>query len=208
MKIVITAGGTTEQIDTVRSITNTSTGMLGSLIAEEFSSYQEVDRIYYICSKKSILPKTPKAAIHFVDTVASLESCVSNIVNNEKIDIIVQSMAVSDYRVKWVTSACQLAENINSTPNPLASFQATKDTKVTESQVTSWISNSNTVITGSGKINSGIHDMVLLMEPTPKIISIYKKLTPDSILVGFKLLDHVDHDTLIDTGYHLSLIHI
>ena len=36
MKILITAGGTTESIDTVRGITNFATGSLGKLTAEEF----------------------------------------------------------------------------------------------------------------------------------------------------------------------------
>ncbi|HBC90535.1 MAG TPA: phosphopantothenate--cysteine ligase, partial [Lactococcus sp.] len=36
MKILITAGGTTEPIDTVRGITNFATGSLGKFTAEEF----------------------------------------------------------------------------------------------------------------------------------------------------------------------------
>ncbi|MFO7160860.1 MAG: phosphopantothenoylcysteine decarboxylase, partial [[Clostridium] cellulosi] len=36
MNVLITAGGTTENIDPVRKIKNTATGRLGSLIAEEF----------------------------------------------------------------------------------------------------------------------------------------------------------------------------
>ena len=35
MRILITAGGTSEKIDSVRSITNHSTGSLGKAIAEE-----------------------------------------------------------------------------------------------------------------------------------------------------------------------------
>ena len=36
--ILITSGGTSEPIDRIRSITNTSTGTLGSLIAKAFSA--------------------------------------------------------------------------------------------------------------------------------------------------------------------------
>lgn len=36
MKILITSGGTTEAIDSVRGITNHSTGRLGKVIAETF----------------------------------------------------------------------------------------------------------------------------------------------------------------------------
>lgn len=38
MRVLITAGGTSEKIDNVRSITNHSTGRLGCLIAEKFST--------------------------------------------------------------------------------------------------------------------------------------------------------------------------
>ena len=36
MNIIITSGGTSENIDNVRKITNTATGALGSIIANEF----------------------------------------------------------------------------------------------------------------------------------------------------------------------------
>ncbi|MBK8156162.1 MAG: hypothetical protein IPK55_09075 [Streptococcus sp.] len=36
MKILITSGGTTEKIDSVRGITNHATGTLGKYIAEAF----------------------------------------------------------------------------------------------------------------------------------------------------------------------------
>ena len=47
MNILITAGGTTETIDGVRSITNTGTGRLGSLIADEFEKSPMINNIYY-----------------------------------------------------------------------------------------------------------------------------------------------------------------
>ena len=48
--IIVTAGGTRERIDEVRSITNGATGRLGSLIADELSkrlSAQE-HTLYYL----------------------------------------------------------------------------------------------------------------------------------------------------------------
>lgn len=234
MNILITAGGTTEPIDAVRSITNTSTGKLGSLIADAFCSFPDVDNIYYICSPKAILPQTDKAEIITVDTVASLETAVKKVLNTVSIDIVVHSMAVSDYRVKRVTSSSRLADSLQSElylqkdakavdirtddalPNDAQPFVSQpndaqpnntqpNDTQpnVTGSLVASWIANSQSVINGNGKINSNIEHMVLLMEQTPKIISLYKDLCPDAILVGFKLLDHVEHDFLIDTAYHI-----
>ena len=50
MKIIITAGGTSERIDDVRTITNSSTGRLGYAIGEAFAkkSGDELERIYYL----------------------------------------------------------------------------------------------------------------------------------------------------------------
>lgn len=52
-KVIITAGGTSERIDNVRKITNSSTGKLGCTIANEILSTLEDVEIYYICSKTS-----------------------------------------------------------------------------------------------------------------------------------------------------------
>ena len=50
MKIIITAGGTSEKIDNVRKITNSSSGKLGLCIANELirSKGKEIETLYYI----------------------------------------------------------------------------------------------------------------------------------------------------------------
>ena len=50
-KFIITAGGTSERIDNVRKITNSSSGKLGCTIANTI--LEEIDnvKIYYVCSK-------------------------------------------------------------------------------------------------------------------------------------------------------------
>ena len=45
--------------------------------------------------------------------------------------------------------------------------------------------------------------MILFMERTPKIISLFQKLSPQSTLVGFKLLDNAPHAALIDKGFQV-----
>ena len=53
-KFVITAGGTSENIDNVRKITNSSSGKLGMTIANHLI-YDDNDYfIYYICFKDSL----------------------------------------------------------------------------------------------------------------------------------------------------------
>ena len=50
INVVITSGGTSEPIDNVRKITNSSSGKLGCTIAEEILKLDNLDKIYYICS--------------------------------------------------------------------------------------------------------------------------------------------------------------
>ena len=61
-KIVITAGGTSEKIDNVRKITNSSSGKLGMTIANELLKRDDVF-IYYICTKGSFRPVDERVKI-------------------------------------------------------------------------------------------------------------------------------------------------
>ena len=55
-KIIITAGGTSERIDNVRKITNSSSGRLGMTIANYLLEENNDLMIYYVCSKNSLRP--------------------------------------------------------------------------------------------------------------------------------------------------------
>lgn len=198
MNILITAGGTTEQIDSVRSITNTSTGMLGSRIAEAFHEIPGTHKIYYVCGKNAVTPRSANTEILYVDTVASLETAVRNIIKESSIDIIVHSMAVSDYRVKTITSAGLLANLVKTN---LESQE--KTAAFTQPQIQTILDNPPAILSDGGKISSNYDDLIIYFERTPKIISLYQTLAPDAVLTGFKLMDHVTFNTLIDTAFHL-----
>ncbi len=45
---------------------------------------------------------------------------------------------------------------------------------------------------------------MILLKPTPKIISLIKPLSPSTFLVGFKLLDHVKTEELIKVATELK----
>jgi len=169
------------------------------LIATAFSGLPNVDEIYYLCSKTAILPQSEKATIRYVDSVASLENTVNETLILTDIDIIIHSMAVSDYRVKSVTSTSKLANAIISQRDELKNI----DTQSAEKIVTELLKTSESIIGSNGKISSDIDNMLLLMERTPKIISSFQVLAPNATLVGFKLLDSVSQEMLIDTACRL-----
>ena len=114
MNILITAGGMTEKIDPVRKITNTATGKIGSLIADEFvkQSGNRVETIFYICEKGTILPQLDCVEVVSVEGVNEVRDALSGLLSTRKIDAVIHSMAVSDYRVKSLTTTENLAKYI------------------------------------------------------------------------------------------------
>ena len=81
MKIIITSGGTSERIDNVRKITNSSSGKLGCVIANKFMDLygEKIEKIYYICSKNSFKPSHEKIEIIEIFDTHDLETVVKNL---------------------------------------------------------------------------------------------------------------------------------
>lgn len=109
MNIVITSGGTSERIDMVRKITNSSSGRLGSIIADKFPN----DNVFYICAKNAIKPLNKNIQIIEIEGTKDLEKAVIDVLTNHKIDVFIHSMAVSDYMVDYVTTSKLLSDNFN-----------------------------------------------------------------------------------------------
>ena len=187
-KIIITAGGTSEKIDNVRKITNSSSGKLGSVIATKLLELQDdkIEKIYYVCSKNSIRPIGEKIEIIEIVDTKNLELVIKKLLKENKIDYFIHSMAVSDYTVDYVTTAENLAISLENKGNILET-----------------ICNFNLVITDD-KISSNYDNLIIKLKKTPKIISIIKNASRNTYLVGFKLLDNVSEDELLNVAYKLK----
>lgn len=174
MKIIITAGGTSERIDDVRSITNTSTGRLGHAIGESFLKQYgaEIEQLYYLHGLRAIPVEGANVTAIPVAGVRDLETELRKLLAAEKIDAVIHAMAVSDYMVKEVTT-----------------LEKIKNGDVSKLE--------------GNKISSNIDDLTIIMERSPKVIGMIKKESPLTTLVGFKLLSHVPHEELIEVAYHL-----
>ncbi|MCL2574969.1 MAG: hypothetical protein FWE33_00920 [Defluviitaleaceae bacterium] len=98
MKIVITAGGTIEKIDAVRSIINNSTGQLGAEIAEAF--FTKDCEIIYIRGKNAVSPNLNGVKEIIISSAADLDIALAKVFAKGDICAIIHAMAVSDYRVK------------------------------------------------------------------------------------------------------------
>ena len=183
-KIVITAGGTSEKIDNVRKITNSSSGKLGLTIANHLLKENDDLIIYYVCSKNSLRPLDERIKVIEIDDTISLKNKIENLLLNEKIDYFIHSMAVSDYMTDYVTTIERIKASIKNTSNLEEAF-------------------SNIEIINGNKISSYEDNLVIVLKQTPKIISIIKDLSPQTYLVGFKLLDGVPKEELISVAKKL-----
>ena len=176
-KIIITAGGTSEKIDNVRKITNSGTGKLGLAIANHLIPKDVM--IYYVCSKNAVRPSNmANVKVIEIEGTKDLKQTIETLLTTEKIDYFIHSMAVSDYTTDYVTTIERIKSSLQSKDNI---DEALKNVQT---------------ITGS-KISSSEDNLVIVLKPTPKIISIIKTLSSETYLVGFKLLDNVSKEHLI-----------
>ena len=183
-KIIITSGGTSEKIDNVRKITNSSSGKLGMTVANHLLQENNDLIIYYVCSKNSLRPNDDRVKIFEIDGTMDLEKTIENLLVNEHIDYFIHSMAVSDYMTDYVTTIERIKESFKKTDNIDKAFE-------------------NIEVIDGNKISSYEDNLVIVLKPTPKIISIIKNLSPSTYLVGFKLLDGVSKEELIDVAKKL-----
>lgn len=190
MKILITAGGTSEKIDAVRKITNSSSGLLGSIIANELvKNCKNLEKIYYLCPKNAKKPDfNDKIDEITVDSVKSVYDNLEGILKSQKIDVIIHSMAISDYTVDYVSNSEIISSGLQNK---------------SQSEIKSLLSSSVLALDNSQKISSNQNDLIIKLKPTPKIISMLKSWSPKSILVGFKLLSNVSENELKNVAFNL-----
>ncbi|SUO89761.1 phosphopantothenate--cysteine ligase [Streptococcus uberis] len=172
MKILITSGGTTEQIDSVRGITNHSTGKLGKEMAEHF--LKAGHQVSLVTTKAAVKPKaSEQLSIYHITNVASLIQTLKPLVENH--DVLIHCMAVSDYTPVYMTDLDEVKET-------------------TDIETLLKKSNQETKISSSSDVQ------VLFLKKTPKVISMVKEWNPNIQLIGFKLLVDVTEDQLISVA--------
>ena len=169
MKFLVTSGGTSEAIDSVRSITNHSSGRLGKVITETL--LEAGHQVCLITTSQAVKPSSHQGLtiIEIKNTAGLLQTMKDTIMDYQ---VLIHSMAVSDY-----------------TPVYMAGFdevQASQD-------LTEFLDRKNQ----ETKISSKDDVQVLFLKKNPKIISLVKEWNPKIHLIGFKLLVDVSREYLI-----------
>ena len=100
--VLITAGGTREPIDGVRSLTNSSSGRTGAAIAEHFAA--QGHHVTLVQAESAVRPRH-NSQIEIVDfvTFADLENVLQKKLTSKPYDSVIHLAAVSDYRVDQLT---------------------------------------------------------------------------------------------------------
>ena len=197
VNVLITSGGTSEQIDDVRRITNTSTGQLGAMIADAFAANTVDTNILFICAENAIRPSNENIKIKTITGVLSLKEAIEEACAENNYDIIIHCMAVSDYMIKTVTDSDQMAENIVEH----LSYTMCGDSASPKDAIMEGIENASTI--KANKISSDKDNLIVVMTKSPKVIAELRGLEPKAVIVGFKLLSDVSEEELIDVGYAL-----
>lgn len=171
MKLLITSGGTTEPIDSVRGITNHATGSLGKIMTERALALGH--EVTLVTTKQAVKPAShPHLTLVEISNVNSLLTAMEALVKSH--EVCIHSMAVSDYTPVYMTDLEELKA---------AAQDGQLDLLLTKSNAES-------------KISSRSDHQVLFLKKTPKIISQIKVWNPAIQLIGFKLLVDVTKEEL------------
>lgn len=124
-KVVITAGGTKEKIDSVRFISNFSSGKMGFALADE--AYNQGADVVLVSTVETSKPYK----VEVVESALEMKMAVEN--EFKDADVLIMAAAVADYRAKKIadkkikkTSANEVSIDLVKNPDILAEISKTK----------------------------------------------------------------------------------
>lgn len=172
MHILITSGGTSEAIDSVRSITNHSTGSLGKTLAG--MALSKGHQVTLITTPTALKPDPhPHLRLLLIENVEELLTEMQKEVPQHQ--VLIHAMAVSDYTPVYMTGLDEVEK-----AQDLHSFIHRENQEA--------------------KISSKEEYQVLFLKKNPKFISLVKEWNPAIQLIGFKLLVDVSSEELIQVA--------
>lgn len=201
-RILITAGPTNEYIDEVIKITNMSTGRLGveltrmfleegfyvTLIATRSVFRSGLFERYNLSSKenlKSVPIETTEDMYNALESESTL-----------KYDMVIHSSAVGDYKPDFTFRMEDLAEELAT---------AIAQGKITKDEILRILTNPTCKVNDSTKISSYEPNLTVKLTLTPKLISNLRNWYKDALLIGFKLLENVSKEELMEVAKRLCI---
>ncbi|MCL1935063.1 MAG: hypothetical protein FWF57_01595 [Defluviitaleaceae bacterium] len=194
INIIITSGGTTEDIDKVRAITNKSTGALGKLIAKELTEGQFAGRyyIYYIYNGHTP-PENKYINAIKINNINDLEE-VTNHLLKEEIFAFIHAMAVSDFKPIGKINLNNVIDNISTKLDGQPK---------TKKEIKKLLEEELKPIQIENKISSNNENLAIIFSKNIKIIENIKKIRPSILLIGFKLVTFLEDGEAFNIAYNL-----
>jgi phosphopantothenoylcysteine decarboxylase/phosphopantothenate--cysteine ligase len=105
--ILITAGGTREKIDEVRSIVNTSTGRTGQVLAETLMKEGHAVTLLQSKSAQAFMSASTNKNLNLItyDSTSEFKDKLKTLLSQNHYDTLIHAAAVADYQVKSVTTS-------------------------------------------------------------------------------------------------------
>ena len=201
-KILITAGPTNEYIDEVMKITNMSTGRLGIELTKNYLN--EGYEVTLIATRSVIrsnlyerynLGNNPDLKTIPIETTEDMLQALVNESKN-KYDLVIHSSAVGDYKPEFSFRMEDLAEEL---------ANAIKEGLITKEEILSILTNPKCKVNDDTKISSYEPHLTVKLTLTPKLISRLRELFPEATLIGFKLLENVTKEHLLEVARKLCI---
>lgn len=198
-KVLITGGPTNEYIDEVMKITNMSTGKLAVQLAGYFSSddYDVTLMLTKSCKSPMLDQIKMKDNVHLVtfETTDELYNLLKDF-SDTKYDIIIHSAAVGDYKPEFSFKLEDMAKELADT----LSLCNGMDTEQIAKLFLNIMKNPQCKVNDNTKISSVEPNLTVKLGLTPKIIAHLREWYPDAFICGFKLLENVSDDELIEAA--------
>ena len=200
--ILITAGPTNEYIDEVMKITNMSTGRLGIELTKNYLN--EGAKVTLIATRSVFrsglferynLSNNPNLKSIPIETTEDMFNALETESKN-KYDLVIHSSAVGDYKPEFSFKMEDMAEEI---------AIAIKKGLTTKEEILSILTNPNCKVNDDTKISSYEPHLTVKLTLTTKLISHLKEWYPTSILIGFKLLENVPKEHLMEVARKLCI---
>ena len=201
-KILITAGPTNEYIDEVMKITNMSTGRLGIELTRNY--LESGDKVTLIGTRSIFrsglferynLAINPNLKSIPIETTEDMFLALKQ-ESNTTYDLVIHSSAVGDYKPEFTFRMEDLATEL---------VNAIAEGKTTEEELLTILTNPSCKVDDESKISSYEPHLTVKLTLTPKLISHLREWYPNATLVGFKLLENVSKEHLIEVATKLCV---
>lgn len=201
-RILITAGPTNEYIDEVMKITNMSTGRLGIELTKRFLA--EGNLVTLIATRSVMksglyerynLKDNDNLKSVPIETTDDMYKALED-ESKENYDFVIHSSAVGDYKPEFTFRLEDIAREIEA---------LIREDKTKYEEILNVLANPNCKVNDDTKISSYEPNLTVKLTLTTKLISRLRYWYPNSVLVGFKLLENVSKEYLMGVAQRLCI---